>query len=231
MTKTVNRKSLISWIVTLALPIIILLIPTTEAFTSDIRTFFAITLMGIAMFCFDEMDNAIAGILMMLLYIMTGIAPSGTVFSAWTNDIPWYILATLLLVNILEDTTILKRIAYHCIILAGGTYTGIVFGITLTAILSIIIVPGTWTSMAVAAITLSIIKSLELPVGKASGGILMAACFGFHIASGFVYSPSGIQEHLDAGGGVDEAGGNVEAEAGSHEDAAGGFAHGRAPET
>ena len=197
MTKTVNRKSLISWIVTLALPIIILLIPTTEAFTSDIRTFFAITLMGIAMFCFDEMDNAIAGILMMLLYIMTGIAPSGTVFSAWTNDIPWYILATLLLVNILEDTTILKRIAYHCIILAGGTYTGIVFGITLTAILSIIIVPGTWTSMAVAAITLSIIKSLELPVGKASGGILMAACFGFHIASGFVYSPSGIQMFLD----------------------------------
>ena len=166
MTKTVNRKSLISWIVTLALPIIILLIPTTEAFTSDIRTFFAITLMGIAMFCFDEMDNAIAGILMMLLYIMTGIAPSGTVFSAWTNDIPWYILATLLLVNILEDTTILKRIAYHCIILAGGTYTGIVFGITLTAILSIIIVPGTWTSMAVAAITLSIIKSLELARGQ-----------------------------------------------------------------
>lgn len=192
-----SRKSLISWIVTLALPIIILLIPTSETFTPQIRTFFAITLMGIAMFCFDEMDNAIAGILMMLLYIMTGIAPSGTVFSAWTNDIPWYILATLLLVNILEDTTILKRIAYHCIILAGGTYTGIVFGITLTAMLSIIIVPGTWTSMAVAAITLSIIKSLELPVGKASGGILMAACFGFHIASGFIYSPSGIQMFLD----------------------------------
>ena len=192
-----SRKSLISWIVTLALPIIILLIPTSEAFTSQIRTFFAITLMGIAMFCFDEMDNAIAGILMMLLYIMTGIAPSGTVFSAWTNDIPWYILATLLLVNILEDTTILKRIAYHCIIWAGGTYTGIVFGITITAMLSIIIVPGTWTSMAVAAITLSIIKSLDLPVGKASGGILMAACFGFHIASGFIYSPSGIQMFLD----------------------------------
>lgn len=51
--------------------------------------------------------------------------------------------------------------------------------------------------MAVAAITLSIIKSLELPVGKASGGILMAACFGFHIASGFIYSPSGIQMFLD----------------------------------
>ena len=196
MTKA-SRKSLISWIITLALPIIILLIPTSESFTPQIRTFFAITLMGIAMFCFDEVDNAIAGILMMLLYIIANIAPSSTVFAAWTNDIPWYILATLLLVNILDDTTILKRIAYHCIIWTGGTYKGIIFGITITAMLSIIIVPGTWTSMAVAAITLSIIKSLELPVGKASGGILMAACFGFHIASGFIYSPSGIQMFLD----------------------------------
>ncbi|MEE0434142.1 MAG: anion permease [Peptococcaceae bacterium] len=196
-TSKMSRKSLISWIVTIALPVIILLIPTSESFTPQIRTFFAITLMGIAMFCFDEVDNAIAGILMMLLYIITNIAPSATVFSAWTNDIPWYILATLLLVNILDDTTILKRIAYHCIIWTGGTYKGIIYGITLTAMLSIIIVPGTWTSMAVAAITLSIIKSLNLPVGKASGGILMAACFGFHIASGFIYSPSGIQMFLD----------------------------------
>lgn len=99
MTKA-SRKSLISWIITLVLPIIILLIPTSESFTPQIRTFFAITLMGIAMFCFDEVDNAIAGILMMLLYIIANIAPSSTVFAAWTNDIPWYILATLLLVNI-----------------------------------------------------------------------------------------------------------------------------------
>ena len=34
-------------------------------------------------------------------------------------------------------------------------------------------------------------------MGKASGGILMAACFGFHTASSFVYSPSGIQMFLD----------------------------------
>ena len=47
MTKA-SKKSLISWIVTLGLPILILLIPTSEAFTGDIRMFFAITLMGIA---------------------------------------------------------------------------------------------------------------------------------------------------------------------------------------
>jgi di/tricarboxylate transporter len=193
----VNRKSLISWIITLGLPIIVLLIPTSEAFTSQIRLFFAITLMGIAMFCFDEMENAIAGLLMMALYIITGLAPISSVFSAWTNTIPWYILTTLLLVAILEDTSILRRVAYKCIILTGGTYNGIIYGITITAILSIIIIPGTWTSLAVCAITVSIIKSLDLPVGKASGGIIMAACFGFHSASAFVYSPSGIQMFLN----------------------------------
>jgi di/tricarboxylate transporter len=193
----VNRKSLISWIITLGLPIIVLLIPTSEAFTSQIRLFFAITLMGIAMFCFDEMENAIAGLLMMALYIITGLASISSVFSAWTNTIPWYILTTLLLVAILEDTSILRRVAYKCIILTGGTYNGIIYGITITAILSIIIIPGTWTSLAVCAITVSIIKSLDLPVGKASGGIIMAACFGFHSASAFVYSPSGIQMFLN----------------------------------
>ena len=162
MTKA-SKKSLISWIVTLGLPILILLIPTSEAFTGDIRMFFAITLMGIAMFCFDEMENAVAGILMMTLYIVTGIAPMDRVFSAWTNSIPWYILATLLLVAILEDTTILKRIAYHCIILTGGTYTGVVFGITITAILAIIIIPGTWLVQVPGIIMIARIAVMVMP--------------------------------------------------------------------
>ena len=198
-----NRKALVSWVVTLTLPLAIMLVPTGEAFTADIRAFFAITVLGVCLFCFGQIDNAVSGILMMLLYIVAGVAPLSTVFSAWTMEIPWYILATLLLVNILDDTSILKRIAYRCIVATGGTYRGIVFGITLTAMLAIVIVPGTWTSMAVAAITLSIVKSLGLPVGRASGGILMAACFGFHIASGFIYSPSGIQMFLDMSKSVD----------------------------
>ena len=85
------------------------------------------------MFCLDELDNAVAGILMMSLYAMTGLAPVEVVFSPWTTPIPWFILGTLLLVTILEDTSILKRIACKCIILAGGTYSGIVWGITFTA--------------------------------------------------------------------------------------------------
>ena len=69
------------------------------------------------MFCLDELDNAVAGILMMSLYAMTGLAPVEVVFSPWTTPIPWFILGTLLLVTILEDTSILKRIACKCIIL------------------------------------------------------------------------------------------------------------------
>lgn len=201
-----KRKSLISWLVIVGLPIVILLLPVSGDFTTQIKIFFAITAMGIAMFCTDEMDNAIAALLMMTLYIITGLADMPTVFSAWTNAIPWYILATLLLVAILDDTTILRRIAYHCIVLTGGSYTGIVFGVTITSILAIIIIPGTWTSVAVAAIVVSIIKSLDLPVGKASGGILMAACFGFHGGSAFVYSPSGIQMFLDMSRKVENVG-------------------------
>ena len=204
--QSTKKTSVISWIVILGLPVLTLLLPTGGDFTFQIKLFLAITVMGIAMFCSNEIENAIAALLMMSLYIITGLADMGTVFSAWTNSIPWYILATLLLVAILEDTTILRRIAYHCIVMTGGSYTGIVFGVTITAIFAIIIIPGTWTSVAVAAIVVSIIKSMDLPVGKASGGILLAACFGFHCASSFVYSPSGIQMFLDMSKNVENVG-------------------------
>lgn len=138
-----TRKSLLSWAVTLLPPLILLLIPSGEHYTPSIKIFFAISIMGIAMFCLDELDNAVAGILMMSLYAMTGLAPVEVVFSPWTTPIPWFILGTLLLVTILEDTSILKRIACKCIILAGGTYSGIVWGVTFTAAISIVIVPGT----------------------------------------------------------------------------------------
>lgn len=204
--QAVKRKSVITWGVIVLLPLIILLLPTGGDFTFQIKLFFAITVMGIAMFCTNEMDNAIAALLMMTLYIVTGLADMPTVFSAWTNAIPWYILSTLLLVAILDDTTILRRMAYHCLVLTGRSYTGIIFGVTITGMLSIIIIPGTWTSLAVAAIVVSIIKSMELPVGKVSGGIILAACFGFHIASAFIYSPSGIQMFLDMSANVEGVG-------------------------
>lgn len=192
-----TRKSLLSWAVTLLPPLILLLIPSGEHYTPSIKIFFAISIMGIAMFCLDELDNAVAGILMMSLYAMTGLAPVEVVFSPWTTPIPWFILGTLLLVTILEDTSILKRIACKCIILAGGTYSGIVWGVTFTAAISIVIVPGTWTCLAVAALCVSIIRELGFEQSRAAGGIMMAACFGFHGASAFVYSPSGMGMFLE----------------------------------
>lgn len=57
-----------------------------------------------------------------------------------------------------------------------GTYKGIVWGVTFTAIISIVIVPGTWTCLAVAALCVSIIKAFDLGVSRAAGGIMMAAC-------------------------------------------------------
>lgn len=187
-----SKKSIISWLVTVGLPLVILLIPSSVSLTMQLKLFFAITVFGVTMFCFGQIENAVAGILMMVLYMITGLAPMNVVFSAWTTPIPWFILGTLLLVAILEDTTILKRIAYWCIIRTGGTYQGIIWGVTITAIISIAIIPGTWTCLAVAALCVSIIKAFDLGPSKAAGGIMLAAMCGFHCASAFIYSPSGM---------------------------------------
>lgn len=44
---SIDKKSTIKWILCFLLPILILLIPTNEAFTSQIRLFLAITLWSV----------------------------------------------------------------------------------------------------------------------------------------------------------------------------------------
>ena len=77
-TKTLPIKAIISWIVTILVPVILLLIPTSETYTSELRIFFALTICAILMFAFDQVHSAIPALLLPLAYAVTGIVDFGT---------------------------------------------------------------------------------------------------------------------------------------------------------
>lgn len=76
-TKTLPIKAIISWIVTILVPVILLLIPTSETYTSELRIFFALTICAILMFAFDQVHSAIPALLLPLAYAVTGIVDFG----------------------------------------------------------------------------------------------------------------------------------------------------------
>ena len=89
-TKTLPIKAIISWIVTILVPVILLLIPTSETYTSELRIFFALTICAILMFAFDQVHSAIHALLLPLAYAVTGIVDFGTAMapgpSRWSGS-------------------------------------------------------------------------------------------------------------------------------------------------
>ncbi len=184
-----RNKISIFWIITIITPLIIMMLPTGEMFTPQIRLFVAVTACGILLFAFETLPQLVASILLPLAYVLIGLAPSKAVFVPWATVIPWMFMGGILMANVLESVGLLKRIAYWCIIKTGGTYKGILYGIMLAGIILNLLVPAQAT-IPLAAFTFGICKALDLGQSKASAGIMLAGAMAALMPLFFFYNPN-----------------------------------------
>lgn len=77
---SINKKHLMCWVIIFIIPLLLLLIPTTDLFTHQQKMFTVITTWTILMFAFELVDNYIPCIIMPFLFIITGVAPMGVGF-------------------------------------------------------------------------------------------------------------------------------------------------------
>lgn len=198
ITAKTHPITTIKWIVTLLIPVIIIFLPTNALFTGQIRLFFAFTTLAILLMAFEFFDTMVTAMLIPLGYIMLGLAPAAVVYSGWAGGIPAMVIGGLLLSNVLEETGLLKRIAYWCILKTGGSYTGILFGVFIAGvILSLITAAG--APIIMAALCYGICKALNLGVSKESSAIMMIGAFSSVAITTFIYYPAMVGL-LEAGG-------------------------------
>ena len=153
----VDKKILLMWLGILGVPLLIALIPTGETFTLEVKMFFVVTLFGIMCMVTGPFDSAIGCLFMMAGYCLLDIAPFATVFSSFANTVPWTVYGCLLLLNIVQNKTkLIERIACKCMIITGGTYKGIIFGMIILGIIINLFIPGVFTGLAIAAIAYGI---------------------------------------------------------------------------
>lgn len=188
---TTSKKEWVIWLACIFLPMLIFLIPTSEVFTSQIRLFFVITFMAILMFAFEIVPQAVPAIILPITYVLTGMAPSSTVFSAWAGYIPWMMLGGLVLASVLQSTGLLTRIAYWCIIKTGGSYMGILIGLAFTGIIGNLLAPGK-VVIPMAALTYGICMALHLGKSKSSAGIMLGGAVSALLPQQFIYNPTNI---------------------------------------
>lgn len=181
-----SRNEVIKLVIT-ALPLLLFLAPTNDFFTADLRLFLILTLIAIVSFATDSLPQTGVAIALPVAYIITGIAPGDVVFAAWLNYVPWMMIGALILALILEKTKLMKRIAYHCILVTGASYRGIIIGLILAGvIMNLFIMDNSIVPMA--ALAYGICRALELKPGKASAGIMLSAAFSALTPMNWLYS-------------------------------------------
>ena len=189
MTQAVNSKLMIKWVVTLGLPIVLLLLPTNDIYTTPIKLFLALTLAAILLFAFETLNQTVVSLLLPFLYVVIQIAPANVALSPWTQTVPWMMVSGLILANVLQSVGLLQRVAYKCIILTGGSYTGIIFGIGLTGLVLNLMTPAQ-ALVPLAMLAFGICKALDYKRSPEAAGIMLAAAMASQIPTNFLLNPN-----------------------------------------
>ena len=143
------------------------------------------TIFAISAFAFEIMPLFITAALLMMAYIVTGIAGPDIVFVGWTTPIPWVIMCGMLIGTLMERTRLSDRIALLALTRIGKTpmrlYTAmLIAGYTVGTIIPDM-VTVTILFMTIAS---GMCSSMKLEKGsKAATTIIMAAYFGATIPS------------------------------------------------
>ncbi len=199
-----RTASLAGWIITFALPIIILFIPVTEVFTTAIRNYLAITLWMILAVAFDLFNPLIPGVLVSVLYYVCGVAPANVAFGCWTQEMAYTLVGCFVLAAVLDECGLIKRISYGAVIKLGGSFTGIVWGVYVGTVLAALLT--FCNAFAICAIlVVGVCRSLQLkPNSKEGSAIMIAGLTGAVGCRNFIYAPgacgvvtSGFQQVID----------------------------------
>ena len=172
-------KLSIKWAITIIIPLSILLIPVTETFTLGIKLFIAATLWAICMWATEVTSTLIPALILPVLYILLGVVKPAQAFSSWGVSTIWIILGGMLICEVMNDTGLMKRIAYFFIIKSGGSYRGIILGITLSGIVMALVIPSAVSRAVIyAGLAYGVCRSLNIKSGsKIAAGLMLGSYF------------------------------------------------------
>ena len=137
-----SMKKKIEWIALLIVLAALAVIPCGPTYTLQVKEFCIISIAGIAMMALELVPAYVAAIFLPMGFWFLKVAEPEIVFGAWTQEIPWVVLGSLLVAVIMNKTGLSKRLAYGLMILGRGNFY---------AVLAMMVVAGCITTFFVPA--------------------------------------------------------------------------------
>ena len=185
-TKQFDVKYLIGWLINIVIPLVLLCVPEMGMFSDKIKMYLVVTLFFIIALIFNNLNTTLIGILMPVCYVVLGVSNASVAFSSYSNHVIWLVLGSFILSDMMTKVGVAKRLVYKCMALTGGSYRGILFGVTLVAIVLTLVVPGK-VHFLLAPLCYSLIQTLNFGESKESAGIMMTSAFACSTGGLFLY--------------------------------------------
>ncbi|MDO5538440.1 MAG: SLC13 family permease, partial [Desulfovibrionaceae bacterium] len=155
------------------------LLPRSDALTDVMCAFLAATTWAVVVWGLDIMDNVMVGLLLPVFYMMACGVPHRVVLAPWLSDTAILVIGGFSLGKIIQSTGLGRRIALACVRRMGGSFAGVLAGITVGAA---IIAPFVPSIVGKGAIFLAIVISLCDEMGfrarsREATAIMLATCF------------------------------------------------------
>lgn len=185
---SLNKKDVVKWILVFFMGICLFLVPESAIYTLTVKKFAIITVTAIFMVAFELVPLIIPSLYLMFGYLLLGVAPAATAFSGWTSTSNYLVLGCLVMVGALEESGILTRLSYWCMIKFGGTYKGVVLGVFMACFLTSMITMGNAYAL-MGAFALGCILAMNINGTKMAAVIGAAVCIGTCSIRSLFYSP------------------------------------------
>lgn len=187
--KSNNQKTIMKWCICVILGLLPLLVPLSETYTVQMQRFLIITVFGIAILAFELMNNFAVAIMLPTLWLLAGVCNYATAFSSWTNSTSMMMIGSMVLVAVYQKIGLLNRIGYWCIVRAGGTFTGIIWGLYFAS-LAIMLLGFSMPMILTYAFAYTLYKALGLkPSDRESIIIVLVTILGGVQSATYLYCP------------------------------------------
>lgn len=170
MSVSLNRTTIIKLVLTIGIPILLLLIPTNDVFTSQMRMAIAATALLLIWAACELTDLAVPSILWSAILVFTQTVDAATLYSSYVSMTFYGAISMMIFATVMARIGVLKRLAFWIAEKSGGTFGRLTFGVFF-AVFGIAVATFTGGVIIAAAFVFGICEALGF-IGKKEGAIL-----------------------------------------------------------
>ena len=129
-----NRALTLKWFAVLGLASLFYLLAPRDV-SPQMPLYLGMTSAAVIIWTFDLLPAVAVAAALTFLYLLTNMAPPEVVLGPWTTVLIWTTFGAAIFGEAMEKTGLAKRVALRCMLITGGTFTGMLIGFAIGGII------------------------------------------------------------------------------------------------